>query len=266
MYIYEKGNTMTEIKNRAKFGIPDLDTALDGGIPRGSLVLLEEDTGAKSNILQTKFVAEGLLNNEYCYIFNMEHPPQAIVNSLNTYGLEPEEFITNGQFIVIDGFTDAFGWGEFASRWKYVCHDLSSIKDVHDVVKQATSEVQPYNNMRGIVDSLTTLLLASDSERSILNYIHHQMASQKNNGTTSLFTIHMGAHRPELIKALEHIVDGVIWVSKVDMETVPRDVIQIRKLRDSHYSPRMYYFNVDDTSASLEEIYKPDSSKEEETA
>jgi KaiC/GvpD/RAD55 family RecA-like ATPase len=83
---------MTEIKNRATFGIPDLDAALDGGIPRGSLVLLEEDTGAKSGILQSKFVAEGLLNNEYCYIFNMEHPPQAIVNSLSTYGLEPEEF------------------------------------------------------------------------------------------------------------------------------------------------------------------------------
>ncbi len=52
---------MTEIKNRAKFGIPDLDAALDGGIPRGSLILLEEDTGAKSGILQAKFVAEGLL-------------------------------------------------------------------------------------------------------------------------------------------------------------------------------------------------------------
>lgn len=247
---------MTEIKNRAKFGIPDLDAALDGGIPRGSLVLLEEDTGAKSSILQSKFVAEGLLNNEYCYIFNMEHPPAAIVNQLNIYGLEPEEYITNGQFIVIDGFTDAFGWGEFQSRWKYVCHDLSSIKDVHDVVKQATSEVQPYNNMRGIVDSLTTLLLASDSERAILNYIHHQMATQKNYGTTSMFTIHMGAHRPELVKALEHIVDGVIWVSKVGLEDEPRDVIQIRKMRESRYSPRMYYFNVDGNSANLEDMRK----------
>jgi len=122
------------------------------------------------------------------------------------------------------------------------------------VVKQATADVQPYNNMRGIMDSLTTLLLASDSERSILNYIHHQMATQKNYGTTSLFTIHMGAHRPELVKALEHIVDGVIWVSKVDVDGEPRDVIQIRKLRDSRYSPRMYYFNVDENSASLEEM------------
>lgn len=260
---------MTEIKNRAKFGIPDLDAALDGGIPRGSLVLLEEDTGAKSGILQTKFVAEGLLNNEFCYIFNMEHPPQAIVNSLSTFGLEPEEYISNGQFIVIDGFTDAFGWGEFVSKWKYVCHDLSSIKDVHDVVKQATADVRPYNNMRGIVDSLTTLLLASDSERAILNYIHHQMATQKNYGTTSMFTIHMGAHRPELIKALEHIVDGVIWVSKVDMAAEPRDVIQIRKLRDSRYSPRMYYFNVDENSASLEDMRgKPvtEADPDEETA
>jgi KaiC/GvpD/RAD55 family RecA-like ATPase len=245
---------MTEIKNRAKFGIHDLDLALDGGIPRGSLVLLEEDTGSKSQILQSKFVAEGLLNNEYCYIFNMEHPPQAIVNSLNVFGIEPEEYIANGQFIIIDGFTDAFGWGDFTSKWKYVCHDLSNINEVHDVVKAATSSVEPYNNMRGMVDSLTTLILASDTDRAILNYIHHQMATQKNFGITSLYTIHVGAHSPEFLKALEHIVDAVIWISKVDLDDEPRDVIQIKKLRDSKYSGRKYFFNVDDENATLEEM------------
>mgnify|MGYP005834045161 CR=1 FL=1 len=245
---------MTEIKNRAKFGIPDLDTALGGGIPRGSLILLEEDTGAKSSILQSRFVAEGLQNGEYCYIFNMEHPPVAIVNSLNSFGMDPEEYISNNQFIIIDGFTDAFGWGEFTSKWKYVCHDLSSIEEVHDVVKSATSAVEPYNNMRGIVDSLTTLFLSNDSERAVLNYIHHQMATQKNYGITSMYTIHMGAHRPELVKALEHISDGVIWIHKVEIDDEPRDVLQIKKLRDSKYSPRKYFFNVEDEMATLEEM------------
>jgi hypothetical protein len=51
-------------------------------------------------------------------------------------------------------------------------------------------------------------------------------------------------------------VDGVIWVSKVGLEDEPRDVIQIRKLRDTRYSPRMYYFNVDDNSANLEAMKK----------
>ncbi|MCD1294663.1 ATPase [Methanocella sp. CWC-04] len=247
---------MSEIKNRAKFGIPDIDSALDGGIPRGSLILLEEDTGAKSHILQSKFVAEGLLNDEYCYIFNMEHPPHAIVNSMNAFGLEPEELMSNGQFIIIDGFTDAFGWGEFTSKWKYVCHDLTNLKEVNDVVKAATAAVEPYNNMRGIVDSLTTLFLANDSERAVLNYIHHQMATQKNYGITSMYTIHMGAHRPELVKALEHIVDGVIWVCKVEVDGEPRDMIQIKKLRDSKFSARKYFFNVEDETATLEEIKK----------
>jgi len=253
--VYRRG-IMTEIKNRAKFGIRDLDNALDGGLPRGSLVLLEEDTGARSHILLSKFIAEGLLNNEYCYNFNMEHPPQAIVNSLNTFGMEPEEFLNNDQLIIIDGFTDAFGWGEFTSKWKYVCHDLTNITEVHNVVKDATSEIKPYNNMRGVVDSLTTLILASDTERKILNYIHHQMAIQKNNGTTTIYTIHAGAHRPELVKALEHIVDGVIWISKVDLDDEPRDVIQIKKLRESKYSSRKYFFNEDEDGASLEEMRK----------
>ncbi|HTX43758.1 MAG TPA: ATPase domain-containing protein, partial [Methanocella sp.] len=72
----------------------------------------------------------------------------------------------------------------------------------------------------------------------------------------TLYTIHMGAHRPELIKALEHIVDGVIWISKVDVDDEPRDVIQIKKMRESKYSSRKYFFNADDEGATLEVMKK----------
>ncbi len=68
-----------------------------------------------------------------------------------------------------------------------------------------------------------------------------------------------GAHKPELVKALEHIVDAVIWISKVDIDDEPRDVIQIKKLRDTKYSSRKYFFNADDEGASLEEMKKSHS-------
>jgi len=186
----------------------------------------------------------------------MEHPPQAIVSSLNVFGLEPEENINSDQLMIIDGFTDAFGWGEFVSKWKYVCHDLASIAEVHDVVKQATAEIKPYNNLRGVVDSLTTLILASDSERSILNYIHHQMAIQKNYGTTTLYTIHAGAPPPRINKSAGAHRGRVIWISKVEVDDEPRDVIQIKKLRESSYSSRKYFFNADEEGATLEVMKK----------
>jgi hypothetical protein len=43
-------------------------------------------------------------------------------------------------------------------------------------------------------------------------------------------------------------------------------VIQIHKLRDSRYSPRMYFFNVDDNSAALEDIGRPATLPEDESA
>jgi hypothetical protein len=36
----------------------------------------------------------------------------------------------------------------------------------------------------------------------------------------------------------------------------PRDVIQIKKLRDSKYSSLKYFFNEDDEGASLEQMRK----------
>ena len=55
----------------AKFGISLLDEALGGGIPRGSVVLLEEEMGTKSDYFFAHFLAiSGLLANKNFFCFS----------------------------------------------------------------------------------------------------------------------------------------------------------------------------------------------------
>jgi hypothetical protein len=42
----------------------------------------------------------------------------------------------------------------------------------------------------------------------------------------------------------------------VDVDDEPRDMIQIKKLRDSRYTSRKYFFNADEEGASLEDMRK----------
>lgn len=228
----------------AMFGLSVLDKALGGGVPRGTVLLLEEDTGTKPDALIAHFIAEGLRKNEFCYILNTEHPPRMIMKMLASYAMDVQKFVNLGKLFLIDGFTDAFGWGEFQSDVKHVVHDIRNIKEVHDVIRLVVSSVKPKNNLRGVVDSLSTLLLSSQDEKEVFNYIHHQMAAQKNYGNTLIYVIHKGAHKPETVKALEHIVDGVIEIKKVDDKHGSKSILQVQKLREMQYSTKQYWYQV----------------------
>jgi len=229
----------------AMFGLNVLDKALGGGLPRGTVLLLEEDTGTKPDALVAHFIAGGLRNGEFCYILNTEHPPRMIIKMLASYGIDVQKFTNLSKLFLIDGFTDAFGWGEFRSDVKHVVHDIRNIKEVHDIIRLVVSSVKPKNNLRGVVDSLSTLLLSSRDEGAVFNYIHHQMAAQKNFGNTLIYVLHKGAHRPETVKALEHIVDGVIEIRRVEEKHGSKSVLQVQKLREMHYSTKQYWYQVD---------------------
>jgi len=229
----------------ARFGLGVLDKALGGGLPRGTILLLEEDTGTKPDALVAHFIAEGLRNDEFCYILNTEHPPRMIMKMLASYAIDVQRYVNLGKLFLIDGFTDAFGWGEFQSDVKHVIHNIRNIKEVHDVIRFVVSSVKPKNNLRGVVDSLSTLLLSSQDERAVFNYIHHQMAAQKNYGNTLIYVLHKGAHKPETVKALEHIVDGVIEIRRVEQKYDSKSVLQIQKLREMRYSTKQYWYQVD---------------------
>ena len=61
------------MEERAKFGIPLLDDALGGGVPRGSIILVEDEVGINSEHVLVQFLSEGLRTGEYGYILSTEH-------------------------------------------------------------------------------------------------------------------------------------------------------------------------------------------------
>ena len=252
---------MTE---KTPLGIPVLDDALGGGIPRGYVILLEVDTGTRPDAFISTYMATGLNQGELAYILCTEYPLRLPYEQLKNKGIDVEKALKAKQLTGIDAFTDAFGWGEFAPGSKFAVHDLGNTRHVDDTIRKAVLAMKPKKNLRGVVDSLTSILHAARDFDEAINYVHHQMSAQKNLGNILLYTIARDAHDEEDIRRLEHIVDGVIALYKIYDEDGWQIACQIEKMRGTDFDAQLYLYEVRAGEITLSPFTEYEEDEDEE--
>jgi KaiC/GvpD/RAD55 family RecA-like ATPase len=224
----------------AKFGLPVLDDALGGGIPPGSVLLLEEEAGLNSDVLVSLFVTGGLTSDEHVFLLNTDYSLSMMRDLLSAQGIDVTAFENSGKLCYID----AFGTDEpSAEKTCAVIHDVADMKEIQNYVKYSDS-VQPPDKYRGVIDSLTTIILSSGDAKSAFLFVRSQVVAQKRTGGIILMTIHKGAHSSRLISALEHVVDGVIELRKEQYYRDWRSIFQIKKMKGKRFSTREFAFVV----------------------
>lgn len=258
------GKLVENMTDKTPIGIPALDNALGGGIPRGYVILLEVDTGTRSDAFLSTFLATGLSNGELAYILCTKYPLSFPYAQLQNKGIDVDKARKTKQLVGIDAFTDAFGWGEFKPESEFAVHDLGNSRHIHDVIRKVILTMKPKQNLRGVVDSLTSIIHAARDPDDTMNYVHHQMSAQKNQGNILLYTIAREAHDEEDIRMLEHIVDGVIALYKIYSEEGWQIAIQIEKMRGIDFEHKLFLYEVNDGDITLSPFSEYEGEEEDE--
>jgi KaiC/GvpD/RAD55 family RecA-like ATPase len=221
------------------FGLPVLDEALGGGIPRGYVLLLEEDAGLSEDVLVTFFIARGLQNGESVFILNTDYPISTIKNLMSAQGIDATKYMDSGKL----AFMNSFGDDEPTSEKTYATiHNVSDIREIHNYVKDYSEKNKSPAEFRGIIDSLSTIILSLDDPKSIFAFVRSQVILQKKCGGIILLTVHSKAHSARLVAALEHLVDGVIELRKEKYYRDWRSILQIKKMVGQEFSTREYSY------------------------
>lgn len=223
------------IEDRAKFGIPLLDDALGGGVPRGSIILVEDEVGINTEHVLVQFLSEGLRTGEYGYILSTEHLLSHYSPLFVPYNISEVTFETK-RLVFLDAFSNPFGYTEgrpmAAATSENLIRDITQPRLVTDQIRRSLLHVrnQP---IRGILDSLTTILLVSDSMKPPMAFLQHKIATDKDMGIVSILTLHTDVHEPRIIKAVEHYCDGVLRLKKIpidEQDTAQNEILQILKV------------------------------------
>lgn len=216
----------------ARFGLPILDAAFGGGIPRGSVILIEDEIGVEADLITLHFLTEGLRAGETGYVLSSEHPYKYYADNLRTLGVNAQILLETERMVFIDAFSNPYGYSDMRSEFKNVVNNITQPRVVNESIRRAMLHTQTQQiQCRGIIDSLSAILLASDSLRPALSFVQNRIATNKEDGTVTLMTLHRDIHSEKELKALEHLVDGVVRISVGD-ETY--STIKIIKLRGSY--------------------------------
>ncbi|MDE1858845.1 MAG: hypothetical protein KGI26_07255 [Thaumarchaeota archaeon] len=191
--------------DRLKVGVPELDAALLGGIPKGSLVLVLGPPGAGKSIFGKLFLHSGLGdgNGDNAFLVSTSESEQNISDAMAMFKW------TQGadQHLRV---LDCYSWRLGGKRSKYSA-PLTSLNDVSLTLGKLfeDSKVNPDGNERLVVDSFTDFVRYVGVDKS-LRFLDYLRLKLRELGVTGLLLLEEGVHAPRTIAAVEYSTDGTV--------------------------------------------------------
>lgn len=208
---------------RVLMGIPELDTMLGGGLPRGYSLLVAGPSGSGKSVLASTFLAEGARGGETGVVAAFEQPPSHARNPVLS------SLIAQGRVGLID------------SRHP----DLS----IDEIVQRILDEVQRLSATRVVLDSLSGFALAlaptfrTDFRESLLGLV----TALTRAGLTVLMTSELEDRYTDLRFSpygAAFLTDAIIVQRYIEVDSRLRRVMAVVKVRGSSHSDALRLYDI----------------------
>ncbi|MEM1695739.1 MAG: KaiC domain-containing protein [Desulfurococcaceae archaeon] len=249
---------------RVSTGIPELDTALEGGIPKGSWVAVTGEPGTGKSILCMHFAWAGLKAGDPVVYVTTEAEFRDIVRQARMFNMDFESHrihdISSRQepnetpeIVVVD----IFGLlkiakqmseqlvqeqSETAKKRRYAALDIQTlVAATHEAyrilgVLRDEKTRAPYKHVRLIIDSMSAFW--ADKPAMARKYSYDlKIATHRENVTAYLVSQYAMTTRSTFGFGLEHIADGVLhlWMEDVEKTRQVERYMIIKKMRMTNH-------------------------------
>ena len=188
---------------RLSLGVPELDQAILGGIPKGSLVLVLGPPGAGKSLLGKLYLHTGIKEGENAFFVSTAETDQSVADTMALFrwsdGVQDRLKIL-----------DCYSWRLGGKRSKYSV-PLTSLNDVSLTMTKLFDDnrVAADGNERVVVDSFTDFVRYVGVDKS-LKFLDYLRAKLREYWLTGLLLLEEGVHAPRTISAVEYSTDGTI--------------------------------------------------------
>lgn len=208
---------------RASTGIADLDTALSGGFPRGSLILVSGNPGTGKTILAANFLYSGAKKNDNSVYVSFSEGRASFMHNMKTVGLDFAPLEKQGKF-------------RFLEMLSFTTEGMTkNVWEVLEIVKKLKAR-------RLVIDSYSVLAQALDNRyeaRQVLHTVLSKVVRQMDCTTLVIGEQPSGETKLGDGEA-EFVADGVLTLKL----TRPRE-LEIRKMRGTKLVTRDMIYTID---------------------
>jgi circadian clock protein KaiC len=221
----------SESSERIQSGVPGLDRLIDGGIPRGNLVVLAGRAGTGKSVLGAQFVYYGssVLRERTLYITFMEDKTRFIRN-MKRFGIDLEEMESKGLTKVINFAIPATG---------------QQSKIAEDIVR-TFDEFKP---TRAVIDPFSALSIPVNGSKNELQTFIHSLASNISShlDCTTILICEVAANADQIGSGVEeYIADGIVVLYYLMRGKAKIKAVEIRKMRGTKHSNQAVLLEITD--------------------
>ncbi len=206
--------------SRIPTGIEGLDAMIEGGLIRGDMHLVAGAPGTGKTIIASTFAYNAVAAQKEKVVYaTFEESQEYLVRNMKKLGIDLEAAEKAGSLKVID--LDALKGKELESNIQLL---VAAVKDTKSTIL--------------IIDSLTALLLATESKFELRAFMKSVYKTLKNSGVTTLMTI---SQTPGAGFGIEGFVaDSVLLLENVVDKDQFKTRLIILKMRGTEHSRRYH--------------------------
>lgn len=219
---------------RCKFGIPELDQALGGGLSEGSVIVLVGGTGTGKTTLSMKFLHEGLINNQNALCISFKDSAHVIERISANFGWNFNRYLKERKLTFLTK-------PEHPDKLIYTVIETIKKMKIKRVVIDSIAFIDPtvaYPNK--VTEFYITLMmwLKINGVTCIMNYLTVE------NDYIEKEALFSSLEAP-LRRVLNALPDGIIVLNHVKDDDIMRKELHILKLRGSNHGRGFYAYEVD---------------------
>jgi circadian clock protein KaiC len=205
---------------RIPTGVEGLDAMIEGGLIRGDMHLLAGAPGTGKTILASTFAYNAVTAQKEKVVYaSFEESAEYLARNMKKLGIDLASAEKTGNLKVID--LDALKGKELESNIQLL---ISAVKETKSTIL--------------IIDSLTALLLATESKFELRTFMKSVYRTLKSQGVTTLMTI---SQTPGMGFGIEGFVaDSVMLLENVVEKDQFKTRLIILKMRGTEHSKRYH--------------------------
>lgn len=222
--------------------IPGISEFVDKAIPAG-LLLLTGPAGAGKTMYCRQFLADGLLNDDYC-VFVSSNLTEKQCNDLFSK-IDPT-LVKNLKFV--NPYKNSSTRTDIAKKLS------ATLKDIRVAIDKINDDTRKEKSVRIVIDSLTYLLLFC-SEKILLKFITDLSMLLRDNRAMAICTLAVSEQR--LRSRLSAVAEGILEMKLEDNNGSLDRSIRLLSIKGLHHEPIWIKFKIGDNGALLFEGRSP---------
>lgn len=231
----------TESRIRMAFGIKQLDEMLFGGIPSGSATAIVGSPGTGKTMLGLAFLVEGARRGQQGYYFGFYEPPPRLIEKVARVGIDLEKWVKKGLIKLI---------------WQPPLeHMMDSLAE--QLLEPLRAETKARTRL--FVDGVEGFRAAAaypDRVPRFLSALTNQLRTLDVTTVMSdeleLFAPHVSMPNPELA----NVVESVILLRYVELQSQLHRLISIMKMRESEYDTAIREFKITNKGVEVADSFE----------